>query len=152
MSRRTINPIKNALVAMLNRSGVDGKNLLGLRTIKSDISPQDIVAAIKEELAYFPAALVNYAGRIPTREGTTMRTDLTFAIFLADRDVSGPYVSGEKSIDLMEDIVEAIDGQRFSGEQKKLFEFAGDQLMFQDTTTIIYQLFFRTTTVHQRRF
>lgn len=144
----TINPIKAALVALLNQQ----KDALGLKTIKADISPQDIVDACKKELAYFPALIINYAGRIPTREGTTLVTAPTYSVFVSHRDVSEPYVSGASSIDLIEDLVELIDGKRISNLQKDKFEFAGDQLMYQDASLVIYQLLFRTQTVHQRRF
>lgn len=149
---RTINPIKLKLVEKLEAE----KATLGVKTIKRDISPDDIVQACKEELAYFPAILVNYAGRLPTREGPvtggSMLTDPTYALFVCDRNVSGAFVSGSTCIDLIEDLVELIDGKRFAAEQKAPFEFAGDQLQYQDATLVIYQLLFRTQTVHQRRF
>src|SRR4051794_13535370 len=105
MAALTINPIKADLVAFLDTNA----NTLGLKSVKSDISPQSMVEAIQKEIAAFPGIIVNYAGRTITRSGTTMEADVTYAIFVADRNVSGPYVSGEESITLIENIVELID-------------------------------------------
>lgn len=145
---RKINAIKDGLVAKL----VEQKAALGLKSIKADISPQDMVEAMKQESRDWPAAIVLYGGCNALREGMSLILLPRFSILLAHVNKVGPYVSGREVIDVIDDLMNTIDGQRLADEQAEPFAFTGCELRHQDAKFVMYELEFATRAVLARRF
>ena len=137
----SINPLKDALVALIS----DHRAALGIKTVKKDIVPTDILAQVELLTPVFPAVIVVYSGRQAQVRGLRLETHPLFSLVVADRVVSGPNEAVSPTMVLLDGLMNLIHGATLLPKiQQQYFEFAGDELFYQDMTKCIYRLHFAT--------
>lgn len=137
----TINPLKDALVKLL----VDNKATLGLKTVKKDAVPTELVDQVKKLMINPPGAMVIYLGRQAQTIGMRLETIPTFSILVADYAVSAENDAVSSTTALVDQIMHLIHGKNpLPKIQTNGFEFMGDQLTYQDMTWCMYELRFGT--------
>jgi len=136
-----INPIKDAMVTLLEAQ----RETLGIRTVKKDLSLDNLAEDIPQLTPLMPAVIVVYYGRTARRSGTILEMTLTYALIVATRSVQAPNISEALATTILDRTLELFQGKAvYPATQRVGFDLVSEELRHKDKVLTIYQQLFNT--------